>query len=129
FCGVVGMKPTYGRVSRYGLVAYASSLDQLGPMSHDVAGAARLLQAIAGHDPNDSTSIHREVPDYLATLEQPLTGLRIGVVKEYQSLGGLSDEVAHAQAEALDVYRTLGAEIKDVSLPHAKYAVATYYII
>ncbi len=129
FCGVTGLKPTYGRVSRYGLVAYASSLDQLGPLAQDVSGATRLLQAIAGHDPLDSTSIARPVPDYLSRLEQPLEGVRIGVVEEYQSAAGMDPEVSASLVEALDVYRALGADVRTVSLPHAKYAVATYYII
>ncbi|HSG72365.1 MAG TPA: amidase family protein, partial [Planctomycetaceae bacterium] len=128
FCGVVGMKPTYGRVSRYGLVAFASSLDQLGPFSNDVTGAAALLQTMAGHDPLDSTSINQPVPDYLASLEEPLQGLRVGVVEEYSS-DGLHEDVAKTMRESLDVYRALGAEVKTVSLPHSKYAVATYYVI
>jgi len=128
FCGIVGMKPTYGRVSRYGLVAFASSLDQIGPFASDVAGAAALLQAVMGHDPLDSTSINRPAPDVLSNLEKPLEGLKIGVVREFQ-IDGLDEDVNQAMEESLDVYRTLGAEIKEVSLPHARYGVATYYII
>lgn len=128
FCGIVGMKPTYGRVSRYGLVAFASSLDQIGPFGTDVTGAAALLQTMSGHDPLDSTSINQPAPDLLTDLDKPLDGLKIGVVKEFQS-DGLDEDVVRATDEALDVYRSLGATVKDVSLPHARYGVATYYII
>jgi aspartyl-tRNA(Asn)/glutamyl-tRNA(Gln) amidotransferase subunit A len=127
-CGIVGLKPTYGRVSRYGLVAYASSLDQIGPFSTDVTGAAALLQAIAGHDPRDSTSVDRPVPDWLATLDQPLKGLRIGLAKEHFA-DGLDAEVRRSVRAAIDVYQSLGAEIKEISLPHAKFCIATYYLI
>ena len=128
FCGVVGMKPTYGRVSRYGLVAFASSLDQLGPFASDVAGAASLLEVMAGHDPRDSTSVDRPVPEYSRTLEQPLSGLRIGLAGEHFA-EGLDPEVASAVRAAADVYRSLGATIVDVTLPHSKYGVAAYYLI
>lgn len=128
FCGVVGMKPTYGRVSRYGLVAFASSLDQVGPMANDVHGAALLLEAISGHDELDSTSVPVEVPKYTESLEKPLEGLRIGVVKEH-FVEGLNPEVEKTVKEAFDVYKSLGAELVDVSLPHSKYSVATYYVI
>ncbi|MDA1013949.1 MAG: Asp-tRNA(Asn)/Glu-tRNA(Gln) amidotransferase subunit GatA [Planctomycetota bacterium] len=128
FCGVVGMKPTYGRVSRYGLIAYASSLDQAGPLANDVTGAAALLQAIAGHDARDSTSVNRPVPDYLCGLDQPLEGLKIGIAKEH-FVAGLDPEVESTIREALGVYKSLGAEVIDVTLPHSKYAVATYYLI
>jgi aspartyl-tRNA(Asn)/glutamyl-tRNA(Gln) amidotransferase subunit A len=128
FCGIVGMKPTYGRVSRYGLVAFASSLDQVGPFASDVTGAAALLQAVLGHDPMDSTSINQPVPDVLSNLHEPLKGLKIGVVKEFQ-IEGLDEDVNQTTGEALDVYRALGAEVKEVSLPHARFGVATYYII
>ncbi|MFM7159095.1 MAG: Asp-tRNA(Asn)/Glu-tRNA(Gln) amidotransferase subunit GatA [Planctomycetaceae bacterium] len=127
-CGIVGLKPTYGRVSRYGLVAYASSLDQIGPMSTDVAGAAALLEAIAGHDPRDSTSVPCEVPRYTATLEQPLAGLKIGIAREHFG-AGLDPEVEQGVRNALDVYRSLGATVHEISLPHQKYAVAVYYIV
>jgi aspartyl-tRNA(Asn)/glutamyl-tRNA(Gln) amidotransferase subunit A len=128
FCGVVGMKPTYGRVSRYGLVAFASSLDQIGPFANDVTGAALLLEALAGHDSRDSTSIDCPVPAYSQSVDQPLEGLRVGVVQEY--LGeGTDDDVRSAVDTAIAVYRSQGAEIVDVSLPHTKYAVATYYLI
>jgi aspartyl-tRNA(Asn)/glutamyl-tRNA(Gln) amidotransferase subunit A len=128
FCGVVGMKPTYGRVSRFGLVAYASSLDQIGPFASDVAGAALLLEAIAGHDRRDSTSVDSPVPEYSRTVEEPLTGLKIGIAREH-FVSGLDREVEKAIRTALDVYRSLGAEVQEISLPHSKYAVAVYYIV
>lgn len=127
-CGIVGMKPTYGRVSRYGLIAYASSLDQVGPFATDVAGAATLLEAISGHDPRDSTSVDLPVPRYSQSLEQPLAGLRIGVPVEHFA-EGLDPQVERAVREALTVYKSLGAELKDVHLPQTKYAVATYYLV
>lgn len=126
-CGVVGLKPTYGRVSRYGLVAFASSLDQIGPLTWDVADAAWLFQAIAGHDPLDSTSIDRPVPD-LATLEPDVKGLRVGVPREY-FIEGLDPEVEAAVRRAIGVLEAQGAEVREVSLPHTEYAVATYYLI
>jgi aspartyl-tRNA(Asn)/glutamyl-tRNA(Gln) amidotransferase subunit A len=128
FCGIVGMKPTYGRVSRYGLVAYASSLDQLGPLANDVAGAAMLLEVIAGHDPGDSTSVDCPVSAYSLTVEQPLTGLRIGLPTEYFA-AGLDPEVDAVVREAADLYESWGATLTDVTLPHSKYSVATYYLI
>ncbi len=128
FCGIVGMKPTYGRVSRYGLVAYASSLDQLGPMANDVAGAAMLLEVIAGHDPGDSTSIDCPVSAYSLSVEQPLTGLRIGLPSEYFA-AGLDPEVDAVVRAAADLYESSGATLTDVTLPHSKYSVATYYLI
>jgi aspartyl-tRNA(Asn)/glutamyl-tRNA(Gln) amidotransferase subunit A len=128
FCGVVGLKPTYGRVSRYGLVAFASSLDQIGPFADDVYGAALLLSAISGHDRRDSTSVNRPVPDYLASLNEPLAGLRIGIADEHFATG-LDPEVERTVRAAIDVYRSLGATIHPVRLPHTKYAVATYYLI
>jgi aspartyl-tRNA(Asn)/glutamyl-tRNA(Gln) amidotransferase subunit A len=128
FCGVVGMKPTYGRVSRYGLVAFASSLDQLGPFASDVGGAAALLEVIAGHDPRDSTSVDRPVPAYGQALQQPLSGLRIGLASEHFA-AGLDPQVASAVRAAADVYRALGASLVDVTLPHSKYGVAAYYLI
>ncbi len=127
-CGIVGMKPTYGRVSRYGLVAFASSLDQIGPMAHTVEDAALLLEAIAGHDPNDSTSLDEPVPAYTATVNQPLTGLRIGIAKEHFA-EGLDAEVEQAVRAAVKVYESLGAKVQEVSLPHGKHGVATYYVI
>lgn len=128
FCGVVGMKPTYGRVSRFGLVAFASSLDQIGPFATDVPGAALLLEAIAGYDDRDSTSVSRPVPQYSSTVDQPLEGLRVGIVPEFFGQGIDSDVESSVRA-AINVYRTLGAEVSEVSLPHTRYAVATYYLI
>lgn len=128
FCGVVGMKPTYGRVSRYGLVAFASSLDQIGPFATDVTGAALLLETLAGYDNRDSTSVDRPVPAYSATVDQPLEGLRVGVVSEFFG-DGIDSDVDSSVRAAIDVYRSLGAEVSEVSLPHTKYAVATYYLI
>ena len=127
-CSVVGLKPTYGRVSRYGLIAYASSLDQIGPFAQDVRGAALVLEAIAGHDSRDSTSVPREVPRYTANLEAPLQGLRIGVAREHFA-PGLDPEVERSVREALRVYERLGATLHEISLPHQKYAVAVYYIV
>ena len=127
-CGVVGLKPTYGRVSRYGLVAYASSLDQIGPFATDVRGAALLLEAISGHDPRDSTSVAKPAAAYSRTFDQPLAGLRIGVPVEHFA-EGLDPEVERAVRDALNVYKSLGAELKDVPLPHSKYAIATYYLV
>jgi aspartyl-tRNA(Asn)/glutamyl-tRNA(Gln) amidotransferase subunit A len=127
-CGCVGLKPSYGRVSRYGLVAFASSLDQIGPLTHTVEDAALVLQAIAGHDPLDSTSLEVPVPDYMAHLEAGVKGLKLGVPKEY-FVDGMDAQVAQRVGEAIKVYGSLGAEIVEVSLPHTKYAVADYYII
>jgi len=128
FCGVVGLKPTYGRVSRYGLVAFASSLDQIGTFARDVRDTAMLLGVIAGHDPRDATSADDPVPDYLAELDGGARGVRIGVPREYLARG-VEPSVEKAVRSAADVYRELGAEIRDVSLPHAEYAIATYYIV
>jgi len=128
FCGITGLKPTYGRVSRYGVVAFASSLDQVGPMTRDVESNALMLQAIAGHDSRDSTSINAEVPDYQAALGKNIAGLRIGIPKEYFS-DGIRADVRAAVERAISVLEAGGAVIKEVSLPHTKYAVATYYIV
>lgn len=128
FCGVVGMKPTYGRVSRYGLVAFASSLDQIGPFSRDVYGAAAVLQEISGHDPLDSTSLNEPVPNYLETLDQPLAGLKIGFIEEWLA-DGVEESVKQSVTQAVDAYREMGTEIVPVKLPHSKYCVATYYLI
>lgn len=127
-CGCVGMKPTYGRVSRYGLVAFASSLDQIGPFTKDVRDAATVLGVISGHDRRDSTSIPQPVPDYAASLTGDLRGLKIGLAKEFM-VGGLDPEVDAAVKAAVQQLERLGAEIVEVSLPHSDYAVATYYII
>ncbi|MEA2734886.1 MAG: aspartyl-tRNA(Asn)/glutamyl-tRNA(Gln) amidotransferase subunit, partial [Humisphaera sp.] len=128
-CGIVGLKPTYGRVSRYGLVAFASSLDQVGPFGRTVADAAAMLNVIAGHDPKDSTAVASEVPDYLADLDTPLKNLRIGIAKEYQLDAGLDPHVKSAIDVAIAKYKELGATIVDVSLPHAEYGIAAYYVI
>ena len=128
FCGVVGMKPTFGRVSRYGLIAYASSLDQIGPLARDVHGASLLLECIAGHDRRDSTSLNVELPAWTTTLDQPLKDVRIGIAEEYFA-AGLDAEVEQRVREALRVFETAGATVHSVSLPHSKYAVATYYLI
>jgi aspartyl-tRNA(Asn)/glutamyl-tRNA(Gln) amidotransferase subunit A len=127
-CGCVGFKPTYGRVSRYGLVAFASSLDQIGPLAREVRDAATVLGVISGHDPRDSTSVPEPVPDYGAALEVPIKGLKLGLPKEYM-IGGLSAEVSGAVQAAVKQFEKLGAEIVEVSLPHTDYAVATYYIV
>ena len=128
FCGCVGLKPSYGRVSRYGLTAFASSLDQIGPLTKDVRDAAILLRAMAGHDPKDSTSVDVPVPDYEAALETGLTGMRLGLPKEY--FGKHADAaVEQALKAAVETCRGLGAEIVDVSLPHTDYAIAAYYVI
>ncbi|QDU56429.1 Asp-tRNA(Asn)/Glu-tRNA(Gln) amidotransferase subunit GatA [Aeoliella mucimassa] len=127
FCGITGMKPTYGRVSRFGLVAFASSLDQVGPMARSAEDLALLYGAIAGHDPQDSTSLNQPIGD-LSTISQPLKGLRIGYAKEHFA-AGLDGEVDEAVRTALKVYEALGATLVEVSLPHSKYAVATYYVI
>ncbi len=128
FCGVVGLKPTYGRVSRFGLVAFASSLDQIGPITKNVEDSATILGVLAGHDPSDSTSIQEPVPDYRSLLTQPIKGLKLGIPKEY-FITGLHPEVQAAVQQAIDTCAGLGAEIVDVSLPHTEYGVAAYYII
>ena len=128
FCGTVGMKPTYGRVSRYGLIAFASSLDQVGPFGKDVADAALLLQTIAGHDPMDSTSVDIEVPDYAVALRQDVKGLRVGIPDEY-FIDGLDPEVEAAVRAAIETLRGLGAKTESVSLPHTEYGLAAYYVI
>ncbi|MGB9687258.1 amidase [Thermogutta sp.] len=127
-CGVTGLKPTYGRVSRFGLVAFASSLDQIGPLAQTVEDCALLLEVLAGHDSRDATSINRPVPPYRELLLQQPEKVRIGYVPEMLS-DGISPDVVRTMEEAIDVFRSLGAAIQEVSLPHARYAVATYYII
>ncbi len=127
-CGVVGMKPTYGRVSRYGLVAFASSLDQIGPFARDVRDCALLLTAISGHDPRDSTSAKEPVPDYARGLDAGVRGMRIGIPKEY-FVPGMDPEVEAAVREAVRVMEGLGAGIEEVSLPHTEYALPVYYIL
>ena len=128
FCGITGLKPTYGRVSRYGMIAYASSLDQGGPMARSAEDCALLLQAMAGFDERDSTSIEREVPDYAASLDQEIGGLRIGLPQEYFA-EGLDDGVARVIEAAIDEYRRLGAEIVEISLPNSGIAIPAYYVV
>src|ERR1700733_578901 len=128
-CGVVGLKPTYGRVSRYGLVAFASSLDQIGPFAHTVPDIALLMNVISGNDPKDSTCVPSDVPDYLAGIDTPVKGLRIGIAKEYTLVSGMDPQVKAAVDAATKKYQELGAEIADVSLPHTEYGIAAYYVI
>ncbi|GAC1433826.1 MAG: Asp-tRNA(Asn)/Glu-tRNA(Gln) amidotransferase subunit GatA [Chloroflexota bacterium] len=127
-CGVVGMKPTYGRVSRYGLIAFASSLDQIGPLTKDVEDCALLLQAISGHDARDATSVDRPVPDYRAALQPDLRGVRLGLPREY-FVAGMHPGVEAAVRSVVERLVALGAEVADVTLPHTRHALATYYII
>ncbi|MBI5681644.1 MAG: Asp-tRNA(Asn)/Glu-tRNA(Gln) amidotransferase subunit GatA [Deltaproteobacteria bacterium] len=127
-CGIAGLKPTYGRVSRYGMIAFASSLDQGGPMTKDVRDCAIMLNIMAGYDPNDCTSIDAPVPDYTKSLQEDIKGLKIGVPEEY-FIKGLDKEVEKGVSDAIDVLKKLGAEVLDVSLPHTEYAVAVYYLV
>ncbi len=127
-CGIVGLKPTYGRVSRYGLVAFASSLDQIGPLSRDVTDCALLLKIISGKDEMDSTSVNYPVPNYLESLIPDLEGIKIGLPKEY-FVAGIEKEVKEKVLQAAKVMEDMGAEVREVSLPHTEYAVATYYLI
>jgi len=128
FCGVVGLKPTYGRVSRYGLVAFASSLDQIGPITKDVADTAQVLQAIAGKDPLDSTSVDVPVPNYLASLRNDVRGLKIGVPKEFFAQG-VQPEIAEAVQSSIELLKSLGADYKEISMPIMEYTLPTYYIL
>ena len=128
FCGVVGVLPTYGRVSRYGLIAFASSLDRIGPLAPTVEDAATMLRVIAGHDPLDATSSELPVPNYVAESRKPVEGLRVGVPAEYFA-EGLDPEVRVAVEKAIDALRQLGARVQPVSLPHTRYAVPTYYVL
>lgn len=128
FCGVTGLKPTYGRCSRYGIIAFASSLDQAGPIAKDVSDCALLLKSMAGFDAKDSTSAKLEVPDFMAVLGQDIKGLKVGVPAEYRP-AGLNAEVAACWDKGLEMLKARGAEIVDISLPHTQYALATYYII
>src|SRR5580692_6675949 len=128
FCGVVGLMPTYGRVSRYGLIAFASSLDHIGPLTKTVKDSAIVLCTIAGRDPMDATSADLPVPDYVTELDKSVRGLRLGVAKEYFG-DGLDDEVRHSVESAIDKLKSLGCEIVPVSLPHTPYAIPTYYLI
>jgi aspartyl-tRNA(Asn)/glutamyl-tRNA(Gln) amidotransferase subunit A len=128
FCGLVGIKPTYGRCSRWGIVAFASSLDQAGPLARSVEDAALMLQVMAGHDPKDSTSVDLPVPDYRAGLGAGVKGLRIGIPREYR-MDGMAAEIGALWAKGAEWLKAAGAEIVDISLPHTKYALPTYYII
>ena len=128
-CGVVGLKPTYGRVSRFGLVAFASSLDQIGPLAKNVTDCAHLLNVISGYDKSDSTSVPKDVPDYISALDGDLKGVKVGIPKEYSSVEGLDPAVLSAVSNAAGVLEDLGAKRVDVSLPHTEYAVAVYYVI
>jgi aspartyl-tRNA(Asn)/glutamyl-tRNA(Gln) amidotransferase subunit A len=128
FCGVVGLKPTYGRVSRYGLIAFASSLDQIGPLTKDVRDSALLMNAIGGYDPLDSTSVNAPLPDYTESLTAGVKGIKVGIPREY-FVEGLEPEVRRILEEAFRKLKDLGAEFKDVSLPHTEFAVPVYYII
>ena len=128
FCGIVGMKPTYGKVSRYGLIAFASSLDQIGPFSRTVEDSAALLEFISGYDPHDSTSLKLPVENYRQNLNNDIKGLKIGVVKELMS-EGLAPDVAKALQNAIDTYKSLGAEIVEISLPNLKHSIGIYYIL
>lgn len=128
FCGIVGLKPTYGRVSRYGLMAYASSLDQIGSLTRDVTDAAHLMNVIAGHDPMDSTASRADVPDYTQALRADVKGLKIGLPKEY-FIDGMDQEVEVSVRKAIADMEAMGAEVREISLPHTDYAVSTYYLI
>lgn len=128
FCGVVGLKPTYGRVSRFGLIAFASSLDQIGPITKDVEDAAILTRIISGYDPNDSTSVNQDVPDYTNSLGRDIKGLKIGIPKEY-FIEGMDAQVKAVIEEAINKLKSLGAVSSQVTLPHTQYAVPVYYII
>jgi aspartyl-tRNA(Asn)/glutamyl-tRNA(Gln) amidotransferase subunit A len=128
FCGLVGMKPTYGLVSRYGLVAFASSLDQVGPITHDVRDCATLLSLLAGHDPRDSTSLAIAIPDYLSDMQGDIRGLKVGVPRELMQ-EGLTPGVRKAVEECLDLFTELGAEVEEATLPNLDYALSAYYII
>ena len=127
-CGVVGLKPTYGRVSRYGLIAFASSLDQIGPITKDVEDAAILLRAISGHDEMDSTSANIPVPDYMSGIKKSIKGLRLGIPKEY-FMGGMDEEVKNSIKSAIEKLEKLGAVCENTSLPHTEYAVSVYYLV
>ena len=128
FCGIVGMKPTYGRVSRYGLIAFASSLDQIGPFARSVEDAANLLEVISGHDPKDSTSLNLPVEHYASSLNNDIKGKKVGVIKELMS-EGLTEDVSKALQNAIETYKNLGCEIVEISLPRLKYSIGIYYIL
>jgi aspartyl-tRNA(Asn)/glutamyl-tRNA(Gln) amidotransferase subunit A len=128
-CGVVGLKPTYGRVSRFGLVAFASSLDQIGPLTKDVTDCAILMNSISGYDPSDSTSVPENVPDYTSFLENGLKGMVVGIAREYSTAQGIDPDVSQAVERAVKKIEALGAEPVEISLPHTEYVVAAYYVI
>ena len=128
FCGVVGLKPTYGRVSRFGLVAFASSLDQIGPITRDVTDSASLLNAIAGYDHLDSTSVNKPVPDYTKSLIPEVKGIKIGIPREY-FISGIDQEIKNNLKKSIKLLEDKGAQLKEISLPHTEYGIATYYII
>ncbi len=128
-CGIVGMKPTYGRVSRFGLVAFASSLDQIGPLCKNVKDCAILMNAVSGYDPKDSTSVPKDVPDYTAALKEGIKGIRLGIPKEYYESEGLDPEVETAVRKAIRTLEDMGAQTVEISLPRTEYAVAAYYVI
>src|SRR5665213_455276 len=127
-CGIVGLKPTYGRVSRYGLIAFASSLDQIGPMTKDVEDCALMMNVIAGHDERDSTSANVAVPDYTVEMKKSIKGLKIGIPKEFFPVG-MNPEVTAATKKAIDQLKSLGAEVHEISLPHSPYSLAAYYVL
>ena len=128
FCGIVGMKPTYGRVSRYGLIAFASSLDQIGPFARTVEDAANLLEVISGYDPKDSTSLNLPVEHYSETLNNDIKGMKVGVIKELMT-EGLSEDVQKAMQSAIDCYKAMGCEVVEISLPNLKHSIGIYYIL
>jgi aspartyl-tRNA(Asn)/glutamyl-tRNA(Gln) amidotransferase subunit A len=128
-CGVVGMKPTYGRVSRFGLVAFASSLDQIGPITKDVMDSAIMMNAISGYDAKDSTSVPENVPDFPSLMHEGLSGMTVGIPKEYATLEGLDPEVSHAIKRAVKTIESLGADCIEVSLPRTEHVVSVYYVI
>jgi len=128
-CGVVGLKPTYGRVSRYGLIAFASSLDQVGPLTRDVTDMAMIMNVIAGFDPHDSTSVNMPLPDLTQNLSEGINGLRIGIPKEYFAKGGMDEDVEAAISSSINHFQKLDAKMIEVSLPHSEYAIATYYLL
>ncbi|OGQ45406.1 MAG: glutaminyl-tRNA synthase (glutamine-hydrolyzing) subunit A, partial [Deltaproteobacteria bacterium RIFCSPLOWO2_02_FULL_46_8] len=127
-CNIVGLKPTYGRITRYGIIAFASSLDQAGPMTKDITDSALMMNAVSGFDAKDSTSLNEPVPDYTKNLNKSIKGLKLGIPKEY-FIDGIDPEVADAVKLAAKKFEELGAEIQEISLPHTRYAVPTYYII
>ncbi len=128
FCGITGMKPTYGRCSRWGVIAFASSLDQAGPFARSVEDCAIMLQSMAGYDPKDSTSVDKAVPDYASAMTGDVKGLKIGIPKEYR-VDGMPEDIEKLWQQGIDWLKDAGAEIVDISLPHTKYALPVYYVI